>query len=170
MNDRIGKGRLLDLSGTPDALLVRMTQLQAALGYGEELAPSADDGKETAARVDVTSIAELFAHHVPRQLSRFGDRLSNGVGAFGIAVIGTGGGTWTIRLDGASAQLVSGEADAPWSLQCESADLLDVANRRMTVAQFRTKVGLRGDAAQFDRLLSERLMWILFGDDIRPYA
>jgi hypothetical protein len=164
--DRVGKGWQLDLSGAPDTLLERMRTLLQTLGYVDQPRGHAP-ADETAPRVEVTSVAELFTEHFPRQLARHRHLIASAASAMGIVVGGPGGGAWTLRVDAAGARLEPGADRVPWSVALHSTDLLDAANRRLTLTQFRNRVHLTGDLALFDGPLSERTLWVLLGHDFR---
>jgi amino acid adenylation domain-containing protein len=169
--DRVGKGGALDLTGVPDQVLDRMRRLLDALGYDQprSRATRHDPTRADAhARGALTSVAELFDVHFPRQLARYNHRLQADASVLGIRVDGAEPGAWTIQVDAAGARIAAGESTADCTVVFQSADLLDVVNQRITVAAFRDRVAVEGDRAAFDRAFSERLLWTMFGDDLRP--
>jgi hypothetical protein len=164
VSDRIGRGRVLDVSGVDESILHRMRRLLDALGYDRPRpVPARQD-----ARWEVTSVAELFNLHFPRQLARYNQRLQSSDSVLGIRVTGSEPGMWRIHVDSSGAHINAGAGPAACTVVFDAGDLLNVVNRKLSVAEMRDRIRIDGDRESFDRPLGERLMWTLFGEDLRP--
>jgi hypothetical protein len=161
---RVGSGGRLDVSHLPEDLQRRMHRLLDRLGYTQRPEPVIA-GSDARTSVELTSVAELFSSYFNPRLDRSGHRLGSAKGALGLVVNGQGGGAWTIGVDASGARLLADAPAPPVAIVMEASDLLDVVNRRISLAAFRDRLRVQGNLALFDRPFGERLLWVLFGEE-----
>ncbi len=168
LRDRIGAGRRLDLSAVPPALLERMRRTLELLGYDEQpelgaptLPPSRPDQITVATLVDVLFRQRLERHRPWLRAPRHD---------LGVIVRGEGGGAWALQFDPSGARLSPAAGTSAVTIAIESTDLLDAANGRLTLGELRTKVAMEGDTGSLDPKLLDRLVQVLFGEDLRADA
>lgn len=167
-SDRVGGGRRLDLSAVPPALLDRMRQSLALLGYDEQ--PGVAAPIPPPSRPVHTDVAWLVDEMFCQRLERHRPWLRAPRHDLAVIVRGAGGGAWTLQFDPSGARLSPAAGTSPVTIAIESTDLLDVANDRLTFGELRTRVAMEGDIASLDPKLLDRLVQVLFGDNLRPDA
>ncbi len=164
--DRVGSGRYLDLSTVPPALLDRMRRTLELLGYDEQPEVSAPSPPSQRVHTDVAAFIELFR----QRLERHRPWLRAPRHDLGVIVRGEGGGAWTLQFDPSGANLGAGAGTSAVTIAVESTDLLDTANGRLTLRELRTRVAMEGDVASLDPKLLDRLVQVLFGENLRVGA
>ncbi len=167
--DRVGVGRHLDLNEVPPALLDRMCKTLALLGY-DELPPTIATTTPPSSRPIRANVAAVFDELFCERLERHRLWLRAPRHDLGMIVRGPDGGAWILQFDESGACLSTAVSTPATTIAIDSTDLLDAVNGRLTLAELRRKFATEGDVSSLDRSLIERLMQVLFGEDLRADA
>lgn len=164
--DSIGRGSTISRSFIPDDLLEKMNRLLARLDYplvGDDWdnAPSPYLRTESANEESeaVSSVEDMFRHHVPRLLQN-GNAAVAGVNGRCKFDVGDGGGTWMLTLRESQGVAEASDGDADCTVRISAADLLDLVNGKLnSIAAFdQGKIHIMGD---YD--LANKVGRLLFG-------
>jgi protein-tyrosine sulfotransferase len=166
--DRVGAGRRLNVSDAPPELRERLRRTLASLGYDDQPTDiaTATPASSRPVRTEVAPLAELFAE----RLARHRNWLRAPRHEVGVNVRGPGGGAWTLQFNESGAGLSTDAGTPKVTIALDATDLLDAVNGRLTLAELRTKFAMEGAVASIDRPLIDRLVLVLFGDDLRADA
>ena len=163
----LGKGTKVARALIPPDLLEQMNAMLSELAYPTvgpdwNTAPSPYLQPETVTNESqaVTTVEEIFGHHLPAVLKRKRERAAELGGVCRFAVSGEGGGNWIVNLAEQSIRKDRGEVKPDCVVTVTASDFIDmVTGKQNAMSAFdRGKIRVTGDGS-----LVTRLGVLLFG-------